>query len=326
MNVANAAATPARSKARMDGTLGMLALLALLPSWLGLFGGWYWALDLCAHFRWQYLIAGLAIVAWAAWRRRRAIGAFAVLTLLLNLFLIGRLALHAEVSRAALAPDFSLRVVSLNVLASNPGTPVVLQYLLESDADVIALIETNQQWLDALVPLQAKYPHHILHPRRDNFGIALFSRIPLQKARILDPARSGLPSIEARLNYRGRDLTIIATHPVPPYRKALAGFRDTQLAALAGYVRQSTDPVLLVGDLNATPWSAGMRLATSGNLGFRSLAAPWTPTWRARSLVAIPIDHALCTAPLVITRRQVGPDVGSDHRPLLLEVGWAADP
>lgn len=326
MNVATAAATRARIRAQLGGTLGILALLALLPSWLGLFGSWYWALDLCAHFRWQYLIVGVVIVAWSVWRRRRRIAAFAVLTLLLNLLLIGRLALHAEVDRATLAQDFNLRVVSLNVLTSNPNTQVVLDYLLKSDADVIALIETDQKWLDALAPLQAKYPHHILHPRPDNFGIALFSRLPLQQAGILNLGKSGLPSIEARLDFHGREVRIIATHPVPPYGRAYAGFRDTQLAALAGHVRQAGEAVLLVGDLNATPWSSGMRIATGGNLGFRSLAAPWTPTWRARSIFAIPIDHALCTAPLVITRRAVGPDVGSDHRPIVLNVGWATSP
>jgi endonuclease/exonuclease/phosphatase (EEP) superfamily protein YafD len=143
---------------------------------------------------------------------------------------------------------------------------------------------------------------------------------------VLNLGKSGLPSIEARLDFHGREVVIIATHPVPPYGRAYADFRDTQLAALADHVQQTGDAVLLVGDLNATPWSAAMRIATRGNLGFRSLAAPWTPTWRARSLFAIPIDHALCTAPLVITRREVGPDVGSDHRPIVLDVGWAATP
>jgi endonuclease/exonuclease/phosphatase (EEP) superfamily protein YafD len=78
----------------------------------------------------------------------------------------------------------------------------------------------------------------------------------------------------------------------------------------------------VVGDLNATPWSSGLRIATASGLGFRSLQPAWTPTWQAGSVFAIPIDHALGTAPLVITRRMVGPDLGSDHRPLVVSVGW----
>jgi endonuclease/exonuclease/phosphatase (EEP) superfamily protein YafD len=88
-------------------------------------------------------------------------------------------------------------------------------------------------------------------------------------------------------------------------------------------VRQLDAPVLLVGDLNATPWSHGMRLLRDGtDLGYRSPDPAWTATWYSFYLLGIPIDHALATPPLVIARREIGPSVGSDHRPQLLEIGW----
>jgi endonuclease/exonuclease/phosphatase (EEP) superfamily protein YafD len=127
------------------------------------------------------------------------------------------------------------------------------------------------------------------------------------------------------MTHQGRSLFIIGTHPVSPGGRARAIARDVQLQRLAEHVKQLQDPVLLVGDLNATPWSAGMRIITSGKLGFRSLDPPWTPTWHKLSVVGVPIDHALASAPLVITRRSVGPDVGSDHRPIDVTVGWAGD-
>ena len=74
-------------------------------------------------------------------------------------------------------------------------------------------------------------------------------------------------------------------------------------------------------DFNATPWSAGMRRAMAGNLQYRSLSAPWRPTWEVGSIFGLPIDHVLCTAPLVIASRAIGPDVGSDHRPQQISVG-----
>jgi endonuclease/exonuclease/phosphatase (EEP) superfamily protein YafD len=125
------------------------------------------------------------------------------------------------------------------------------------------------------------------------------------------------------MTHQGRDFVLIGTHPPPPGGREFAAERDRQLGQLAEHVALTQMPVLVVGDLNATPWSAGMRIATGRNLGFRSLRPPWTPTWRAASIFAIPIDHALCTAPLVIVGRSVGPDVGSDHRSLNIAVGWA---
>lgn len=50
---------------------GLLAALSLLPSWLGLGGGWHWVLDLFAHFPWQYLIAGFAVIGRTLRRRQR---------------------------------------------------------------------------------------------------------------------------------------------------------------------------------------------------------------------------------------------------------------
>ncbi|HTQ37331.1 MAG TPA: endonuclease/exonuclease/phosphatase family protein [Steroidobacteraceae bacterium] len=302
-----------------------LAVLLLLPSWLGLAGGWSWLLDLCANFRWQYLIGSAAIAAWALWRRRWPVAAAAALTLLLNAALIGRLAWHPEVGRAGLQPDFILRVISLNVLTPNTHKRAVLDYLTAADADVILLTEVDRRWLNALQPLQAKYPYRVEHPGFGNAGIALLSRVPWQTAGILRAGPTGLPSIEAGMSYRGRSFVLIGTHPLSPLSPRRAALRNRQLAWLAGHVMQLGQPALLTGDFNATPWSAGLRLATGGNLGFRSLQAPWRPTWEARSVLAIPIDQVLCTAPLVIVRRSVGPDVGSDHRPLEYSVGWGME-
>jgi endonuclease/exonuclease/phosphatase (EEP) superfamily protein YafD len=311
------------SSVRLDGVIGAVIALALVFSWLGLLGDWHWFPDLFSHFRWQYLIISAAAVAWAAWRRRRHVFILSVATLILNAVLIGRLAWHPGINRATRTDDFKLSVLSLNVLTSNPDKQKVLDHVLSADADVVFFMEVNDTWMAALQPLKSKYPHHVAHPRQDNFGVALFSRIPWTSEQTLWLGVSEVPTLEIEVTHQGRDLTLIGTHPLPPVGSDYSILRDGQLRMLAEHVSQSKRPVLVVGDLNATPWSAGMRIATADDrLGFRSLSPPWTPTWRAGSIFAIPIDHALCTAPLVITERSVGPDVGSDHRSLRVSIGW----
>jgi endonuclease/exonuclease/phosphatase family metal-dependent hydrolase len=63
-------------------------------------------------------------------------------------------------------------------------------------------------------------------------------------------------------------------------------------------------------------------LQRSGRLAFHRPSPSWTPTWRTTTPFAIPIDHALCTPPLAIQSREIGPDLGSDHRPQVLEIRW----
>lgn len=300
-----------------------MALMALLPSWLGLFGGWSWFLDLLSHFRWQYVAVGAVVLVVAAWRRAWWVIGATVLTLSLNGWLIARLAWPQEPGIASLPADSGLSVVSLNVQRVNSRKQDVLAYLRSADADVIFLMEVDEPWLAALQPLQAQYAHRFASPRPDNFGLALFSRVPLQNPRLLQLADSAVPTVAAGIVHQGRGLTLIGTHPVPPLGRRAAQLRDSQLAALAAAVAQLDEPVLVVGDLNSTPWSRGLRLLTAGALGFRGNTAPWKPTWRAGSLLAVPIDHALCTAPLAITAHEVGPDLGSDHRPVALRLDWA---
>ncbi len=151
----------------------------------------------------------------------------------------------------------------------------------------------------------------------------MFSRIPWVGAQVIKPFAESAPIIEARLNYRGRDFVLIGAHPKSPGTPGRAQSRDREMQWLAERVAQSQLPVLVMGDMNATPWSVGMRLLTAGNLDYRALDAPLAPTWLARTPFAVPIDQVVCTAPLVIAHRAIGPDVGSDHRPQEISVGWA---
>lgn len=303
---------------------GSVILISLIPSWAGLFGGYHWLIDLFSHFRWQYLIACVPMLAWTLWRRQHVLTVLVAVTLLLNAWLIGRLMVHPGLGREALEDDFRLRVLSLNVLTSNPNKQQVLDHVTGADADFVFFMEVDDAWLSALQALKEKYPHHYAEPRGDNFGLAVFSHIPWKKPPVVWYADAKVPTVEVELNHQGRDLMVVCTHPLPPAGRHYATLRDQQLRQLAERVSRQTLPVLVMGDLNATPWSAGMRIVQhEENLGFRSLVTPCAPTWRAGSAFAIPIDHILCTAPLVLENRIVGPDVGSDHRSVKSDVRWA---
>lgn len=304
--------------------LSLLAGAALLPAWLGLAGGWHWALDLFAHFRWQYLLVAIAVMLLARWQRNRWLLATGVATLLLNAVLIGQVALQSRPGPAALAPDFSLRVLAINVLGSNPDKQAVLDHIRATDADIVFLAEADEAWVQALAPLSAAYPHQLLHPRPDNFGLALLSRVPLEAAQVRQVSPGARPTAIATLTHQSRRLLFIGMHPPPPMGAALAAVRDAQIAALGELAAQVPFPVIAVGDFNATPWSAPMRRLAQRGLGLHGQPDAWQPTWMRGSPLGIPIDHVLTTAPLRVDIRQVGPHVGSDHRPVLATVRWMA--
>jgi len=296
-------------------------LLAVCGTWLGLLGRYHWTLDLFSHFRWQYFILCLFGVAWSrARKRRRIVQAIVLVSLLVN-----AAALYHAKGDPAFASTIGtrLRVVSLNVNIANQHKSAVLDYLRAADPDVIVLIEVDGDWTSALESLRATYPLQLFAPRGDNFGLAFLSRVPIRDLRIVRTSDHATPSVLARLTLDGRELAILATHPPPPMNGEMAAIRDAGLHGAAALVARLKVPVLLIGDLNTTPWSQGMRLLRDGsNLDFRSPDAAWTPTWNALTPFAIPIDHALVTPPLVVASRHIGPGVGSDHRPQVVEIGW----
>ena len=98
--------------------------------------------------------------------------------------------------------------------------------------------------------------------------------------------------------------------------------RDGQFRSLAKFVRTLTEPVILMGDLNATPFSPAFvdflrasRLRDS-RLGYGNQA-----TWPAALRRAgIAIDHCLVSPQVQVTGRQIGGDVGSDHLPVIVDL------
>ncbi|HCN77799.1 MAG TPA: hypothetical protein DIT13_11470 [Verrucomicrobiales bacterium] len=303
---------------RLDGLLDTCICLGLAASWLGLFGGWHWALDLCSHFRWQQLGVSLLALVWALWRGRRFLRHVSMLTLLLNAALITQ---HTWPRPAkGTASGAPLNVVSLNLLLSNPHKQKVLDYLLSCDADMIYLSEVHGEWAAALEPLKIRYPHHLLETNHGAFGAAFFSRVPVRSMRVRNFGAENSVCIEVLAAHEGREFHLIGTHPPPPMG---AGFARVQRAEFEGIARHTAAlgvPVLLVGDFNATPWCHAFRLLEKG--GLRASGPAWPPTWSTRSIFALPIDHAMTTAPLRIIQRGIGPDVGSDHRPVEITLGW----
>lgn len=117
-------------------------------------------------------------------------------------------------------------------------------------------------------------------------------------------------------------MAILGTHPLPPISAEYSRLRDEQLERVARFARTVASPLLLLGDLNTSPWSDRFRsfLRESGlhdsALG-RGLQATWPAGWWPFS---IPIDHGLYSAGLAVLSRRVGSFVGSDHYPILAEV------
>ena len=274
-----------------------------------------WPCMLLEHFRLQYVAVGVPVVALAAALRLRGYFDVAAIATLINL-----LPIAADLGASPrLASGTPIRVLVLNVLTSSTSFEQVRRLIADEQPDLIGLLEVDQRWLDALAPTVADYPGRIEVPRPDNFGVALYARGRVHGA--AEEIGSPLPSVVADVEIGTARLRAIVTHPLPPISSAAVRQQEAQLDAIAGRARVAT-PVLLMGDLNATPWSRPfLRLLRRSGLcdsraGFGVQASFPASSW----LLRIPIDHLLASCSVGVRDRRIGRDVGSDHLPVIVDL------
>ena len=233
------------------------------------------------------------------------------------------------VPRAAGVGPATLRVAVANVEVGNEPTPEAIEWLVSTEADLVAIVECTEAWRAAVE--RAGWSHAVSGTDEATpGGVGLFSRFPLAEARVLVPPEGAFRRVDATVELPEGLVRVLVVHPVPPVRPAWTSMRNDEIAALAAAVRDSALPTVVVGDLNETPFGRAWRefIATSGLVPARRVAG-LGPTWPVRASgfrvpawAGIPIDHALATPEFTATAFTVGPDLGSDHRPIVAEFAW----
>jgi endonuclease/exonuclease/phosphatase (EEP) superfamily protein YafD len=280
-------------------------------------------LALVEHFRVQLAAGGLAVVGaagWLAfgprWLDARWFDAALIALLVLACVIVPDLG----AARRAVPDGAPVRVLEVNVLRSNRSFQQVARLIADEQPDLVALVEVDARWLAELAPALAAYPARIEAPRDDNFGLALYARGALAGGG--EHLGSRLPSIVAEAQHGRARFAVVVEHPFPPLTGALYDDQLRHFDAVAERVRGLAGPFVIVGDLNSTPWSrAYARLrggtgACDSRAGFGVQASYPAEGW----LLGIPIDHVLVSCAIGVRDRRIGPDVGSDHLPVIADL------
>jgi endonuclease/exonuclease/phosphatase (EEP) superfamily protein YafD len=216
----------------------------------------------------------------------------------------------------------SLKLVVANVHRANPDHERFINFIRRESPGLFVVVEVDDQWLHSLEDLHRDYPFRIEAGREDDFGIALFSRSPVTASNVVEFLPDGVPSVHAQFVFDGATVDLLGTHPLPPVGTEYSAARNAQLVAIGAWVAGRTNDLIVVGDLNVTPWSRWFgELTAGGRLRTSARDSGLQPTWPVRPAIArIPIDHCLISPNWRVTRYERGPDVGSDHFPLVIEL------
>ncbi len=283
---------------------------------------WDWRADFLVHLREPALVASVAAAVAMFGRNRKVAAALAVLAAFQTWPLVRYFGANP------VAPDprsnERLRVLAVNVLVDNADHDRLAALIRRVRPDVVALVEYTIAWRAGLETVRREFPHRVEYPAGAS-GLAVWSKRPFRSEGPVWPWYDSWPAVPAELDFAGRRLRLWVVHPSSPLRRLGSHRGFPELDALAGRIQGESGPTLVVGDLNTSDASPhfGDFLATTGlrdsRHGFGS-----QPSWPIWSPYRIAIDHALLSSDLAVTDRRLGPPVGSDHLPLLIEVAPAA--
>jgi endonuclease/exonuclease/phosphatase (EEP) superfamily protein YafD len=318
------------SPVRLALVRGLRAALWLLgaASLIGLLARESWRAELVTHFR-DYFTwsACLGLLAALGLGQRRLVPA-ALAIALLNAWWVVPPMLAAP--PAAAAPGAPLRLLNLNVWRDNPDRERAVRYLAASRADLILVQEIHSPWARALSKgLGRAYEPVLVEPRDEHhFGIGLYLRrggpLRAEHAALFYPDDSrGHPAIAATLRHAAQRIEFLGVHVHPPLHAYVSLQRRMQLGSMANWLAVRRGPRLLLGDTNATVYSplfqdllrdSGLADARTGfGLPYSWFPAPWLP-------FGLAIDTCLHSPDFVTRGVRRGPAVGSDHRPLHVDL------
>jgi endonuclease/exonuclease/phosphatase (EEP) superfamily protein YafD len=289
-------------------SLSGMALPLITPLFEGRTWRPAWLLDLAAHWQWLYGLGLLAGVLLGGGLVRRRL-----------LFL--PLIFTPFVTASPALPDGSngpaLTLVSANVELHATSPTALMQWANAQKADIIVILEVSPAFAANLASVEG-YPHRLVRLHPDAFGLAILSKYPIPDW-VVQTSPTGAHRIDAMVAFDARVIAVSAWHPHPPFNPGFHQVRNAELRGLVTAIGKAGTPGLIAGDFNTTPWSTSFSGLAKQNWRRASGLAPTWPQW-GRGVIGIPIDHVLATSDWQVMRSEVGPNIGSDHYPIVTQL------
>ncbi len=219
--------------------------------------------------------------------------------------------------------DDTFSVLLANVLIDNRQSETFLNIVKQHDPDVLLTMETDDWWVEELQVLKENYPYQIEYPLDNAYGMALYSKLPMQNKEIKFLKHNDVPSFHMVMTLpSGKSFNFHAVHPVAPIPSKKypdnVGEEEVALLKIGRLVAVNPLPSIVAGDFNDVSWSDTSRMfGQEGDLKNARMGRGLYNTFDATSyLMRWPLDHYFITNEFKLVELERLSKFGSDHFPL----------
>lgn len=298
----------------------------------------YWTFRVVEYPRLQKLLLTLVILALSFWLIRPKemwdwifIGALLLNTgyLFYQVFPFTPLAPKKMLTTPVTHEDQTISLLISNVYQYNRAVDGCLKLYKRIDPDVILLVETDSWWVEQLKELEQRYKYRLSCPLDNTYGMALYSKLPLEDEQIRFLVEKDIPSVSAKITLpSGKQIQLYGLHPTPPVpqENPRSTERDKEILLVGKEAKKCTLPVIVAGDLNDVAWSytTDLFLKISGLLDPR-MGRGFFNTFHAKyPLLRFPLDHVFTSNDFTVIDLQRLPNCGSDHFPMYIRLQYNA--
>lgn len=305
----------------------LASLLSLIPDLT------YWYSKVLDFPRPQYLIISLlCLLVFCALNKKWRFSAISLTLGLMATILIQALYILPYYTGNKAVPDAeelavnkenTVSIMIANVLITNKAADDLKKIIAQAKPDLLLVMEVNQWWIDQLSPLEKEYAHVIKYPADNAYGMALYSKLPLENTKTMFLKHKNVPSIHSKVVLpSGREFMFHGVHPVAPVPSDQypdnQGENEIALLLVGEMVAKNPLPAIVAGDYNDVSWSNTSRLFEgAGNLNNVRLGRGLFNTYNSKSFIQRwPLDHYFVTQDFALLKLKRLPAFDSDHFPM----------
>ncbi len=311
---------------RQGGWIGVLAVMALTASW------WvsrdFWAADVVNLFRPVVLLLAAGLIALAFGARAPGLVAASVLLAGANLYLLLKPVLEVPAALASGARQPPVSVASFDVV-SDASLPDFVEWAKDKKRrpDVVGLQNLTTPWRDRIPQLADVYPFtaSALH-KQTGVKEDVISRFPILDASVYRPA-GGRTAVRATVLIEGQPVQVFVIDPNKATAQARWAERNQYLGLVSQWVASQAagQPAIMLGDWNITPWSPFYGDVFEQSALKRGDTGILPPATHTLAHLPIPLlglndDHIAVSRRIPVEGCAPGPDLGSDHLPLVCQI------